>query len=72
MWRPRPDLGCWAPPKSAVGRDSLVGLATCHGDRIPPGGEIFPATQSGPEAHTAFLTMRTGSFLDGKTTGARC
>jgi len=51
------------PPQSVVGRDSLVGLATCYGDRTPPGGEISLVAQFGLETHPAFRIMRSGSFL---------
>ena len=50
-----------------MGRDSLVGIATCYGLGGPGiesgGGARFSASvQTGPGAHPASYTMGTGSF----------
>ena len=52
---------------SGRGRDSVVGMASslwaaCSGHRIPVVTRFFAPIQTGPGAHPASYTMRTGSF----------
>ena len=58
-----------------VDRDSSVGIATRYGLDGPGiesrwGWHFSAPIRTGPGAHPAFCTMRTGSFLGGKAAGA--
>ena len=61
---------------ATVGRDSVVGIATCYGLDGPGiesrwGGARFSApVQTGPEDHPASYTMDTGSFPGEKRPGS--
>jgi hypothetical protein len=62
--------------RCCVGRDSVVGIATCYGLDGPGiesrwGGARFSApVQTGPGVHPASCTTGTGSLSRGKATGA--
>ena len=48
-----------------VGGDSVVGITTRYGDRIPVWARFFAPAQTGPGAHPASYIMGTGVFFPG-------